>query len=326
VLHVLRYRREELPQVLDAINATGYGLTFGVHSRIDETIAKVTQRVHAGNVYVNRNIIGAVVGVQPFGGMGLSGTGPKAGGPLYLYRLLQAHDSDNQALRSLNASEACQPSVDPVPEDSNQIGLRPLKMLVSALQNSELTELRIWPERETAASAALACQHYLEHSVLGRTFHLPGPTGEINRYQLLPRGAIWASPQTLLGLLHHVAAALASGNTCQVTVPALLHDETTRLLRALPQPVQDRVQLTSTDAIWTNPSWSALLFEGDTDALQALAAQAAQRPGALVRIDRLSTEQLARDAHYDLTALMHEQSISTNTAAAGGNAQLMTMG
>ena len=79
----------DLDALIDAINATGYGLTFGVHSRIDETIARVDgARSHAGNIYVNRNIIGAVVGVQPFGGHGLSGTGPKAGGPLYLQRLL----------------------------------------------------------------------------------------------------------------------------------------------------------------------------------------------------------------------------------------------
>ena len=70
------------------VNATGYGLTFGVHTRIDETIDRVTDRSAAGNLYVNRNVIGAVVGVQPFGGHGLSGTGPKAGGPLYLLRLL----------------------------------------------------------------------------------------------------------------------------------------------------------------------------------------------------------------------------------------------
>ncbi|NCS62366.1 MAG: L-glutamate gamma-semialdehyde dehydrogenase, partial [Rhodoferax sp.] len=107
VLHVLRYPREQLDQVLDAINATGYGLTFGVHSRIDETIAKVSKKAQAGNIYVNRNVIGAVVGVQPFGGMGLSGTGPKAGGPLYLYRLLQTGaTADNPALRALVQSSA----------------------------------------------------------------------------------------------------------------------------------------------------------------------------------------------------------------------------
>jgi len=85
-LHVVRWKGEDLDRVIDAINATGYGLTLGVHSRIDETIDRIAARVKVGNVYVNRNQIGAVVGVQPFGGQGLSGTGPKAGGPHYLPR------------------------------------------------------------------------------------------------------------------------------------------------------------------------------------------------------------------------------------------------
>ncbi|MEW6512603.1 MAG: bifunctional proline dehydrogenase/L-glutamate gamma-semialdehyde dehydrogenase PutA [Pseudomonadota bacterium] len=86
ILHVIRWNASELDQVCDAINATGYGLTLGIHSRIDETVKTITERLHVGNTYVNRNMIGAVVGVQPFGGEGLSGTGPKAGGPHYLYR------------------------------------------------------------------------------------------------------------------------------------------------------------------------------------------------------------------------------------------------
>jgi len=89
VLHVVRWRRDELGALVDAINATGYGLTHGIHTRIDETAAAILARVRAGNVYVNRNVVGAVVGVQPFGGHGLSGTGPKAGGPLYLRRLVR---------------------------------------------------------------------------------------------------------------------------------------------------------------------------------------------------------------------------------------------
>jgi RHH-type proline utilization regulon transcriptional repressor/proline dehydrogenase/delta 1-pyrroline-5-carboxylate dehydrogenase len=89
VLHVVRYDRDALPALIDAINATGYALTHGIQSRIDETVDDIVTRVHAGNVYVNRNIIGAVVGVQPFGGDGLSGTGPKAGGPLYVRRLVR---------------------------------------------------------------------------------------------------------------------------------------------------------------------------------------------------------------------------------------------
>jgi len=86
ILHVVRYPSEALDQVVDAINATGYGLTLGVHSRIQATADRIAARARVGNLYVNRNQIGAVVGVQPFGGEGLSGTGPKAGGPHYLHR------------------------------------------------------------------------------------------------------------------------------------------------------------------------------------------------------------------------------------------------
>ncbi len=86
ILHVVRFDGEKLDALIDAINATGYGLTLGVHSRVDSTVRRIVEGVHAGNIYVNRNQIGAVVGVQPFGGEGLSGTGPKAGGPRYLHR------------------------------------------------------------------------------------------------------------------------------------------------------------------------------------------------------------------------------------------------
>ena len=88
VLHVIRFDAADLDKVIDAINATGYGLTLGIHSRIDATVDRIASRVKVGNCYVNRNMIGAVVGVQPFGGEGLSGTGPKAGGPNYLLRFV----------------------------------------------------------------------------------------------------------------------------------------------------------------------------------------------------------------------------------------------
>ncbi len=86
MLHVIRFDRERLDQVIDAINTTGYGLTHGIHSRIDHVVEHIADRIKVGNCYVNRNMIGSVVGVQPFGGEGLSGTGPKAGGPHYLHR------------------------------------------------------------------------------------------------------------------------------------------------------------------------------------------------------------------------------------------------
>ncbi|MCJ9673112.1 aldehyde dehydrogenase family protein, partial [Neorhizobium sp. SHOUNA12B] len=105
VLHVVRWKAKEFDKVLSAIDATGYGLTLGIHSRIEATIRKVTEALDTGNVYVNRNMIGAVVGTQPFGGSGLSGTGFKAGGPAYLMRFAEEQViSVNTAAAGGNAS------------------------------------------------------------------------------------------------------------------------------------------------------------------------------------------------------------------------------
>jgi RHH-type proline utilization regulon transcriptional repressor/proline dehydrogenase/delta 1-pyrroline-5-carboxylate dehydrogenase len=105
VLHVLRFRSKDLQATLDAVNATGYGLTMGLHSRIDARARKLVEHSGAGNIYINRNMVGAVVGVQPFGGRGLSGTGPKAGGPHYLPRFGTEYSvSNNIAAVGGNAS------------------------------------------------------------------------------------------------------------------------------------------------------------------------------------------------------------------------------
>ncbi len=124
ILHVIRFRADELDRVIEEINAAGYGLTFGIHSRIDARAAYVTGRIRAGNLYVNRNMIGAVVGVQPFGGEGLSGTGPKAGGPHYLYRFAteRAVSIDttaaggNASLMTLGDEESGDPLLLPEPQ------------------------------------------------------------------------------------------------------------------------------------------------------------------------------------------------------------------
>jgi RHH-type proline utilization regulon transcriptional repressor/proline dehydrogenase/delta 1-pyrroline-5-carboxylate dehydrogenase len=137
VLHVVRYREGGLAALVDAINATGYGLTHGIHSRIDETIDFVAGRIRAGNVYVNRNIIGAVVGVQPFGGEGLSGTGPKAGGPRYLWRLVR----ERRPVQALDAQALAGPT-----GESNVLSSHPRGRVACVAGD----------ERERAAQAALA--------------------------------------------------------------------------------------------------------------------------------------------------------------------------
>jgi len=307
VLHVVRFKREQLEELIDAINATGYGLTFGVHSRIDETIAHLSERVHAGNIYVNRNVIGAVVGVQPFGGMGLSGTGPKAGGPLYLHRLV--HGQPNAALAALAGADA-----PPLP--------RPVQALLQ-----QLRALPLPAGQQDQAHAAV--DQALAATRLGAHLQLPGPTGEANRYRLLPRGPVWALPRTALGLVHQLAAALACGNPCHVVLPAG-GQECADAWQAL------RAAAADAGVAWLHAQemadlgsgavpMAALLFEGDGDALLQAAGVVAARTGAIVRVESRSSDELRAGHGYDLAALLHEQSISTNTAAAGGNAQLMTM-
>jgi RHH-type proline utilization regulon transcriptional repressor/proline dehydrogenase/delta 1-pyrroline-5-carboxylate dehydrogenase len=116
VLHVVRFSGDALDEVIERINASGYGLTLGVQSRIDETVARIVRRARVGNIYVNRNMVGAVVGCQPFGGEGLSGTGPKAGGPHYLARfgVERTLSIDTTAIGG-NASLLCAADEDALP-------------------------------------------------------------------------------------------------------------------------------------------------------------------------------------------------------------------
>ena len=260
VLHVVRYARDELDALLDAINGTGYGLTFGVHTRIDETIAHVTGQVHAGNVYVNRNIVGAVVGVQPFGGECLSGTGPKAGGPLYMYRLL---------------------------------GTRPEGLP---------------PALDAAAP-------------LPQRIALPGPTGETNTYLVEPRGAVYCVAATEAGARAQWAAARLTGNHAWFAdTPAAQ-----ALLATLDAEQQGQAGILADDEV-DQADYQAVLFEGDGDALRALNQRIAQRPGAILAVHGLTSDALAAGVSYAPERLLTERSISVNTAAAGGNASLMTIG
>lgn len=254
VLHVVRYRRDELDALIDAINGTGYGLTFGIHTRIDETIARILPRIRAGNVYINRNMVGAVVGVQPFGGEGLSGTGPKAGGPLYLHRLLAVAPPPGVALDA--------------------------------------------------------------------TVTLPGPTGERNTYSLAPRGTVLCIAATAAGAQAQWDAARATGNrvTWQDTPAA-------RAWLASPpgKPAADTSVL-SGGAV-DDAAVDAVLFEGDSDALRDLNQQLARRDGPILLPQGLSSEDIASGrGRYALERLVLERSLSINTAAAGGNASLMTIG
>ncbi|MGJ4915921.1 trifunctional transcriptional regulator/proline dehydrogenase/L-glutamate gamma-semialdehyde dehydrogenase [Bradyrhizobium sp. HKCCYLRH2060] len=283
VLHVLRYRREQLVDLVDAINLTGYGLTFGIHSRITETIARASSRSAAGNIYVNRNVIGAVVGVQPFGGSGLSGTGPKAGGPLYLRRLF---------------------------------AMPPRQRLMASQSDAVLRSYLDGLRASGHAAAALACEAHGPQVLAGLEIELPGPVGEQNIYRITARGVVAALARSEQALLVQIGVILMTGNDAFVEranpAAAVLGPLTSRL----------RGRLRIVDSWRALRDLQAVLSDGAADELIALGRDLATRPGPIVPL----VTPRASDGCYDLDRLVTEVSLSTNTAAAGGNASLMSIG
>ena len=298
VLHVVRYNRNNLNELVEQINASGYGLTLGVHTRIDETIAQVTGSAKVGNLYVNRNMVGAVVGVQPFGGEGLSGTGPKAGGPLYLYRLLA-----NRPENALGVTLARQDAEYPVDAQLKTVLTQPLDALIKWADNR--------PELRAIA------QQYGELAQAGTQRLLPGPTGERNTWTLMPRERVLCVADNEQDALVQLAAAMATG--CEVLWPDdALHRD---LAKQLPKAVSARIHFAKADALLTQP-FDAVIYHGDSDQLRELCEQVAARSGAIV-----SVQGFARgETNLLLERLYVERSLSVNTAAAGGNASLMTIG
>jgi len=302
VLHVLRYERESLDALLAQINATGYALTMGVHTRIDETVARVVGAARAGNLYVNRNIVGAVVGVQPFGGEGLSGTGPKAGGPLYLLRLLRQAPAD-AARRALQAAGTA-PAEPP---------LRGLSL--GAAPDEGLALLQAWAQLQGRAALAQTCVAFAAHTPLIGPRLLPGPTGESNLYALQPRDAVLCLAASDDDRLLQLAAVLAVGG--RVLWPAA----DAAPWPALPEPLRARV-LRVQDWTRAEAHFDAVLLHGDAAQRLQVAAQLAQRPGPIVPLQAFDPG----DAAMPLERLVVERSVSVNTAAAGGNASLMAIG
>jgi RHH-type proline utilization regulon transcriptional repressor/proline dehydrogenase/delta 1-pyrroline-5-carboxylate dehydrogenase len=299
VLHLVRYARKDLDQLLDQINATGYGLTQGVHTRIDETIARVVDRAHAGNVYVNRNMVGAVVGVQPFGGEGLSGTGPKAGGPLYLLRLLSQRPTDALARTFADADRTAPPE--------------------AAARNRQLpalSALQQWAQSQGNAALASTCQRFAQETQSGTSRALPGPTGERNVYTLAPRAHVLCVATSVSDLLVQTAAVLASGGK------ALWPTAQASLRNQLPAAAQAQVVLQDNALTDASVALDAVLHHGDGMALQAVCTALAQRPGPIVGVTAMQPGAV----DIPLERLLIERALSVNTAAAGGNASLMTLG
>ena len=181
VLHVIRYSSDQLGSVIKQINDTGYGLTLGIHSRIEAFAETVYRNTIAGNTYINRNMVGAVVGVNPFGGRGLSGTGPKAGGPNYLLRFST----------SRTAKDSCKPYTINLPTSNNADSA--IKKLVA----QATTAAPQWQAKSIDNRLAILSQcnpafitqlEPIARANLANPIELPGPTGEDNKLSLQGRG------------------------------------------------------------------------------------------------------------------------------------------
>jgi RHH-type transcriptional regulator, proline utilization regulon repressor / proline dehydrogenase / delta 1-pyrroline-5-carboxylate dehydrogenase len=288
VLHVVRFARGGLGRLIDEINGTGYGLTLGIHSRIDETIEFVAARARVGNIYVNRNMIGAVVGVQPFGGEGLSGTGPKAGGPFYLHRLLR---------------KGTPPRLNGEREETK---LEALNSLAAWLGTGASGLLK----NDEPARLLANLKHYRETTPLPVTITLPGPVGEDNRLSFSPRGRVLGIASANFDALDQFGAALATGNRF-----VLSYAEGFGVLRErIPASLLPYVEFADN---WRDAGPDAVLLANQSKLDEVLLALA-ERDGPLIQIEEPSP-------HYGLSRLVKEKTVSINTTAAGGNASLMTI-
>ncbi|MDO6564498.1 bifunctional proline dehydrogenase/L-glutamate gamma-semialdehyde dehydrogenase PutA [Amphritea sp. 1_MG-2023] len=292
VLHVVTFEAEDINKVVDNINATGYGLTFGLHTRVDNRVAQICSRIQAGNIYVNRNQIGAIVGSQPFGGEGLSGTGPKAGGPEYVKRFMRRESVAPVASELMAAvgSSALQQAIDSV--DNRQW----------ALDNSRLETLK-----------SLFADHAIDYAALQQDAEpMPGPTGELNVLSTHARGTVLCLGPDLLTAMQHAVLALSQGNAVVVVAPGAEAECQAAMTAGL--PVIGLNGLLVPDVLASVTGFAAVASGADVATLKAYRQALATREGAIIPI---ITERHAVD-RFTL-----ERHLCVDTTAAGGNASLI---
>lgn len=299
VLHVATFKASEIDKVVDDINARGYGLTFGLHTRIDDRVQQIVDRIHVGNIYVNRNQIGAIVGSQPFGGEGLSGTGPKAGGPLYVNRF-----------RSTGKAERFDaPDAEPVDSDALTQAINALDARNWAARPDRVVVLRnALPERSGIVRRALLETAAFDTSPQG----LPGPTGESNRLNTYPKGTVLCLGPTAQVAMAQAVQALGAG--CGVVVAAPGARDAARPLAAAGAPIAAFDGTVTAAMLETLNGFVAVAAAGGSDWTRALRLALSGRDGAIIPLET----QVIAPARYVV-----ERHLCIDTTAAGGNASLL---
>lgn len=329
VLHVFSFKGEELDTLVEQINNTGFGLTMGIHSRINQRVEQICQAAKVGNIYVNRNQIGAVVGVQPFGGEGLSGTGPKAGGPNYIRRFYQSFVKASHALNT----------TDMTPDERKKTALineEITRQLQSA--SNELMRQVIWNSLHQqrlmlinsvishlppslAALASSAC--HMDGDLSFLPLILPGPTGEENILTVHGRGMVLClggGEAPVKSLIVQVFRSLMTGNL--VKIPSNTEGQTAQeIIKAFSKANLNKSLVIETSEAMENQLSDAdivlVMFDGRKNLKTSYRQMLAAREGARIALVSSNTGN---------EMLTIERVVSTDTTASGGNATLLALG
>ncbi|WP_426417905.1 bifunctional proline dehydrogenase/L-glutamate gamma-semialdehyde dehydrogenase PutA [Aestuariirhabdus sp. LZHN29] len=289
VLHVATFEAHQIDQVVDAINDKGFGLTFGLHTRVDTRVERIISRVKVGNIYVNRNQIGAIVGSQPFGGEGLSGTGPKAGGPQYVRRFMKEESAPQQATLT-------EPSVT-------------ADQLQQALSRLSATD---WANPEQRSDKLASTFGPVPPALDASYREMPGPTGELNRLSCCPRGVILCLGPDTQSALTQAGIALSQGNYVVAVAPGI--EAAIASATESGVPVIGIDGLLQPSALATSVCFEAVASAADPQTLREYRIALAKREGALLP---LITE------HNRPERFVIERHLCIDTTAAGGNASLI---
>ncbi len=289
VLHVATFEAKNIDKVVDSINAKGYGLTFGLHSRVDRRVERITSRIKVGNSYVNRNQIGAIVGSQPFGGEGLSGTGPKAGGPQYVRRFLKGETVER-----------------PADSGAKTVDAKQLQKLIGQLD--KLTA----PKPDVRVEALKPVFGKVPEPLDAHVEALPGPTGETNRLSNHARGVVLCLGPDRETALAQAGTALSQGNKVVVIAPGVQDIIDQGAKAGL--PISGAEGLLEPNALATVDGFEAVVSCAEQALLKQYREALAKRDGALLP---LITEHTL-DQRFVI-----ERHLCVDTTAAGGNASLI---
>ncbi len=303
VLHIASYKAGKVDDVVAAINAKGYGLTLGIHSRIDDQVEAIKKNAHVGNIYVNRNQIGAVVGSQPFGGEGLSGTGPKAGGPDYLNAFLTAKTavdvyaySTHKSLRKSKLQKIV-----------TKLNAKKVIPLAEMRAKTATVLLTAYPDHQDFISDSLDTLKLAVHDQL----EMPGPVGESNILSLASRGTILCLGSSEKALIMQLLQALYMGNRALI---AGGHAEAFEGIKHK-LPIAAIATPIAVDGLLDIHGIDAVALSGDRDMQRRIRLSLAASNGSLV--------PLIADIYAPYRYRV-ERHCCTDTTASGGDAALLS--